>query len=157
MTWRPILSLWLPLVTLGWPTVTYSDLHWPTVTYSDPKVTYSDPKVTYSNPKVTYIDSTHLLLPLPTSPGPYWAESWRFREVRVGGWWWWEGGSTKFNVKHQGKDIHHPPSTIYKWPLSDLPGSTLCPSLSLSFTIIKYVRRFLCSWKNIFSAYNTRE
>ena len=45
-----------------------------------------------------------------------------------------EGGSTKFNVKHQGKDIHHPPSTIYKWPLSDLPRSTLCPSLSLSFT-----------------------
>ena len=25
-------------------------------------------------------------------------------------------------------------STIYKWPLSDLPRSTLCPSLSLSFT-----------------------
>ena len=22
----------------------------------------------------------------------------------------WEGGSTKFSVKHQGKDIHHPPS-----------------------------------------------
>ena len=42
---------------------------------------------------------------------------------------------TKFSVKHQGKDIHHPPSTIYKWPLSDLPRSTLCPSLSLSFTI----------------------
>jgi hypothetical protein len=21
--------------------------------------------------------------------------------------------ATKFNVKHQGKDIHHPPSTIY--------------------------------------------
>ena len=31
--------------------------------------------------------------------------------------------------------IHHPPSTIYKWPLSDLPRSTLCPSLSLSCTI----------------------
>ena len=45
------------------------------------------------------------------------------------------GGSTKFSVKHQGKDIHHPPSTIHKWPLSDLPGSTPCPSLSLSFTI----------------------
>ena len=38
------------------------------ITSSDAKVTYSDPKVTYSNPKVTYIDSTHLLLPLPTSP-----------------------------------------------------------------------------------------
>ena len=38
------------------------------ITSSDPKVTYSDPKVTYSNPKVTYIDSSHLLLPLPTSP-----------------------------------------------------------------------------------------
>ena len=46
-----------------------------------------------------------------------------------------EGGSTKFNVKHQGKDIHHPPSTIYKWPLSDLPEATLSPSLSLSITI----------------------
>ena len=43
--------------------------------------------------------------------------------------------ATKFSVKHQGKDIHHPPSTIYKWPLRDLPRSTLCPSLSLSFTI----------------------
>ena len=29
------LSIWLPLVTLGWPTVTYSDLQWPTVTYSN--------------------------------------------------------------------------------------------------------------------------
>ena len=47
-----------------------------------------------------------------------------------------EGGSTKFNVKHQGKDIHHPPSIIYKWPLNDLPELTLYPSLSLSFTII---------------------
>ena len=43
VTWSnpnlPILSLWLPLVTLQWPTVTYtvtySDLQWPTVTYSD--------------------------------------------------------------------------------------------------------------------------
>ena len=43
--------------------------------------------------------------------------------------------NNKFSVKHQGKDIHHPPSTIYKLPLSDLPRSTLCPSLSLSFTI----------------------
>ena len=47
--------------------------------------------------------------------------------------------ATKFNVKHQGKDNHHPPSTIYKWPLSDLPMSTLCPSLSLSFTIMIYI------------------
>ena len=46
-----------------------------------------------------------------------------------------EGGSTKFNVKHQGKVYHQPPSTIHKWPFSDLPRSTLCPSLSLSFTI----------------------
>ena len=45
--------------------------------------------------------------------------------------------ATKFSVNHQGKDIHHPPSTICKWPLSDLPRSTLCPSLSLSFTIFK--------------------
>ena len=51
--------------------------------------------------------------------------------------WWWRV-ATKFNVKHQGKDIHHPPSTIYKGPLSDLPRPTLCPSLSLSFTIIQY-------------------
>ena len=43
--------------------------------------------------------------------------------------------TTKFSVKHQGKDIHHPPSTIYKRPLSDLPRSTLSPSLSLSFSI----------------------
>jgi len=60
------------------------------ITSSDPRVTYSDlqwPTVTYSDPKVTYIDPTHLLLPLPTSPDPYWAESWRFREVR-----WKEGG-----------------------------------------------------------------
>ena len=39
--------------------------------------------ITTSDPKVTYIDPTHLLLPLPTSPGPYWAESSRLREVRV--------------------------------------------------------------------------
>ena len=44
--------------------------------------------------------------------------------------------ATNFSVKHQGKDIHHPPSTIHKWPLSNLPRSTLCPSLSLSFTTI---------------------
>ena len=68
------------MITTSDPRVTYIDLQWPTVTYSDPKVTYSDPKV-------TYIDPTHLLLPLPTSPGPYWAVSWRFREVR-----WKEGG-----------------------------------------------------------------
>ena len=54
-------------------------------------------------------------------------------ETSGGGGWW--RVATKFSVKHQGKDIHHPPSTIYKWPLSDLPGSTPCPSLSLSFTI----------------------
>ena len=36
-------------------------------------ITFSDPRVTYSDPKVTYIDPTHLLLPLPSSPGPYWA------------------------------------------------------------------------------------
>ena len=29
----------------------------------------------------------------------------------------------------------YPPSTIYKWPLSDLPRSTLCPFPSLSFTM----------------------
>ena len=45
-----------PMITSSDPRVTYSDLQWPTVTYSDPKVTYIDP--------------THLLLPLPTSPGP---------------------------------------------------------------------------------------
>ena len=45
--------------------------------------------------------------------------------------------ATNFSVKHQGKDIHHPPSTTYKWPLSDLPRSTPCPSLSLSFTILQ--------------------
>ena len=54
----------------------------------------------------------------------------------------WGGGymvvATKFSVKHQGKDIHHPPSTIYKWPLSDLPRSTICPSLSLRFTISRW-------------------
>ena len=42
------------MITTG--LMTYSDLKWPTVTYSDPKVTYIDP--------------VHLLLPLPTSPGP---------------------------------------------------------------------------------------
>ena len=47
-----------------------------------------------------------------------------------------EGDATKFNVKHQGKVYHQPPSTIHKWPFSDLPRSTLCPSLSLSFTIL---------------------
>ena len=54
------------MITSSDPRVTYSDLQWPTVTYSDRKVTYSDHKV-------TYIDPTHLLLPLPTSSGPYWA------------------------------------------------------------------------------------
>ena len=34
-------------------------------------ITSSDrPTVTYSDPRVTYIDPTHILLPLPTSPGP---------------------------------------------------------------------------------------
>ena len=60
----------------------------------------------------------------------------------------WGGGymvvATKFNVKHQGKDIHHPPSIIYKWPLSDLPGSTPCPSLSLSFTKMFWARLQCC-------------
>ena len=44
--------------------------------------------------------------------------------------------ATKFSVKHQGKVYHHPPSTIHKLPFSDLPGSTPCPSLSLSFTTL---------------------
>ena len=43
--------------------------------------------------------------------------------------------ATKFSVKHQGKDIHHPTSTIHKLPVSNLPRSTLCPSLYLSFII----------------------
>ena len=63
------------------------------------------------------------------------------------------GGSTKFKVKHQGKDIHHPPSTIYKWPLKDHPRSTLCPSLSLSFTKIAlsivYHNTLLCLLVNL--------
>ena len=37
------------------------------VIFTNPKLTN---KVTYSDPKVTYIDPTHLLLHLPTSPGP---------------------------------------------------------------------------------------
>ena len=52
----------------------------------------------------------------------------------VGGW-----VATKFNVKHQGKyTTYNLQSIIYKWPLSDLPESmsTLCPSLSLSFTTV---------------------
>ena len=45
------------------------------ITSSDPKVTFGIvtlrwPTVTYSDPKVTYIDPTHILLPLLTSPGP---------------------------------------------------------------------------------------
>ena len=42
-----------------------------------------------------------------------------------------------FNVSSRERisTIHHPPSTIYKWPLSDLPRSTPYPSFSLSFTI----------------------
>ena len=32
--------------------------------------------------------------------------------------------------------VNQSQSTIYKWPLSDLPESTLCPFLSLSFTKI---------------------
>ena len=66
----------VPFIVLDWvydytsdPRVTYSDLHLPTLTYSD----LQWPTVTYSDPKVTYIDPTHLPLPLPTSPGPYWA------------------------------------------------------------------------------------
>ena len=38
-------------------------------------------------------------------------------KLLVGGWWWVVVVvvvATKFSVKHQGKDIHHPPSTIYK-------------------------------------------
>ena len=61
VTWsNPNLTNIEPVITSIDPTVTYivtySDLQWPTVTYSDAKVTYIDP--------------THLLLPLPTSPGP---------------------------------------------------------------------------------------
>ena len=42
----------------------------PKLTNIEPMITSSDPTVTYSDSKVTYIDPTHLLLPLPTSPGP---------------------------------------------------------------------------------------
>ena len=59
VTWLPKLTNIEPMITSSDPWVTYSDLQWPTVTYSDPEVTYINP--------------THLLLPLPTSPGPYWA------------------------------------------------------------------------------------
>ena len=55
-------------MTNCYPNVNYSGLK---VTYSYPRVTYSDPKVTYSDPKVTHSDPTHLLLPLPTSPGQH--------------------------------------------------------------------------------------
>ena len=54
------------MITSSDPTVTYSELQWTTVNYSDLQCL----TVTYSDPKVTYIDTTHLLLPLPTSPGP---------------------------------------------------------------------------------------
>ena len=40
--------------------------------------------------------------------------------------------ATKFSVKHQGKDIHHPPSIFFFFCF---PWSILCLSLSLSFTI----------------------
>ena len=73
------------------------------------------------------IDPTYLSLTIPAI---------NIEKMRLAGRWVVVVVATKFSVKHQGKDIHHPPSTIYKWPFSDLPGSTLCPSLSLSFTII---------------------
>ena len=47
------------------------------------------------------------------------------------------GGSTKFSVSSREIDINNWQSIIYKWPLSDLPQSTLCPSLSLSFTTLQ--------------------
>ena len=102
------------------------------ITSSDPRVTYSDlqwPTVTLRWPILTLHTSSYLYLPHLVHTGLNPVDNEKY------GWVVVVGGSTKFNVKHQGKDIHHPPSTIYKWPLSDLPRSTLCPSLSLSFTI----------------------
>ena len=57
----------------------------------------------------------------------------------------------------QGKDIHHPPSTNYKWPLSDLPRSTLCPSLSLSFTIKYLINVYFRSAQNSSSSDSREE
>ena len=48
--------------------------------------------------------------------------------------------ATKFSVKHQGKDIPHPPSTIHFF-FFFFPWLTLCLSLSLSFTICNIQRR----------------
>ena len=103
-------------MTLGWPIVTCSDLQWP---YGDLYWPYTPP-----------LTSTYLT----------WSILGWIMEIKrstVEGRWVVVVVATKFSVKHQGKDNHHPPSTIYKWPLSDLPRSTLSPSLSLSFTILR--------------------
>jgi len=115
------------MITSSDPRVTYSDLQWPTVTYSD----LQWPTVTLRWPILTLHTSSYLYLPhlIHTGLNHGDLEKYGGRKVVV------VVVATKFNVKHQGKVYHHPPSTIHKWPLSDLPRSNLCPSLSLSFTI----------------------
>ena len=117
------------MITTSDPRVTYIDLQWPTVTYSD----LQWPTVTLRWPILTLHTSSYLYLPhlIHTGLNHGDLEKYGGRKVVV------VVVATEFNVKHQGKDIYHPPSTIYKWPLSDLPGLTPCPSLSLSFTILK--------------------
>ena len=55
--------------------------------------------MTYSDPKVTYIDPSHILLPLPTSPDPYLAQSWRLKDLR----WVEGGGGSQILCKAPGK------------------------------------------------------
>ena len=115
------------MITSSDPRVTYSDLNWPTGTYSDLQWT----TMTLRWPILTIHTSSYLYLPhlVHTGLNPGDLE-------KYGGRW---VVATKFSVKHLGKVYHHPPSTIHKWPLSDLLRSTLCPSLSLSFTKGNYI------------------
>ena len=113
------------MITTSDPRVTYIDLQWPTVTYSD----LQWPTVTLRWPILTLHTSSYLYLPhlIHTGLNHGDLEKYGGRNVVVVV----VVVATKFNVKHQGKVYHHPPSTIHKWPLSDLPRSTPCPSLSL--------------------------
>ena len=105
------------LVTWSWPILTNIE---PMITSSDPTVTYSDLYWPFTHP-LTSIYLTWPILSLILE----------IKRLAGGRWVVVVVVATKFSVKHQGKDNHHPPSIS----INDLHRSTLFPSLSLSFTI----------------------
>ena len=90
------------MITTSDPRVTYIDLQWPTVTYSD----LQWPTVTLRWPILTLHTSSYLYQPHLVHTGLNHGDLEKYggRKVVV------VVVATKFSVKHQGKDNHHPPS-----------------------------------------------